>query len=462
MKETSSEPGRLATGDSPELGVPLVGSRRGPRFSLGTLLLLMALAAVGVTVWQLYRELVPLRAELRRFRDEAGSLSIDDPTKLHAIRLQSLDDSTWKFRIYVPKGQRYGLVLTVNDVPRSGLPAIWRPQPRPGRYECSMLGNGNYVFLSEGEHVISVGVATTEEGIRCVSMEQYDETTGWRGKRHRVEVKEAEWPRVDHGGFEEDGLKDRSTHMAGRSGEITLMRYIAPQVPQQGPPVPVSYPADGFLLWIEPLQGGGKAQRPMIMHTAEARCARGRPIRDYRSRLYDGRALGYNEYNASRFSPRRPRRIRCRRHRQRPGRADRRQCARPRRPFGAAVGAALQARRHGHLVQAAGRAHLRYFAARFPRGHDQELPAVLDAGDRRFDRPTERHPVRQPDVLAHHHLQSRRFHQAARQSVPRRCAGGRWLLRCRAKHELLRRPVDDCRRVVRAVLPRTRRRYPTA
>jgi hypothetical protein len=40
-----------------------------PRFSLLTILLVMALVACGITIWQLWREVGPLREEVRRLRD---------------------------------------------------------------------------------------------------------------------------------------------------------------------------------------------------------------------------------------------------------------------------------------------------------------------------------------------------------------------------------------------------------
>ena len=148
--------------------------------------------------------------------------------------------------------------------------------------------------------------------------------------------------------------------------------------------------------------------------------------------------------HAPRFPQRRPRRIRRHRHRQRSGRADRRQHPGPRRPQRAAAGAALQARRHGHLVQTPRRPHLRYLAARLSVRHDQKLPPLLDAGDRRLDRAAQEHPVRQPDVLAHDHVQPRRLHAAAdRASSKSRPKPVDGVLRRRPRHELLRRPVDD-------------------
>ena len=46
----------------------------------------------------------------------------------------------------------------------------------------------------------------------------------------------------------------------------------------------------------------------------------------------------------------------------------------------------------------------------FPVRHVQKLPPLLEPGDCRLDRAAEAHPLRQPDVLAHHDVQPRGFH----------------------------------------------------
>ncbi len=55
------------------------------------------------------------------------------------------------------------------------------------------------------------------------------------------------------------------------------------------------------------------------------------------------------------------------------------------------------------------RAHLRHLAARLSGRHDQKLPPLLDARNRRLDRAAEAHPLRQPDVLADDDVQTARI-----------------------------------------------------
>jgi hypothetical protein len=231
-----------------------------PRYSLLNMLFVMTIVAMAIVIVQFWRELVPLRAEVRKLHDEVGKLSIDDVTKACAIRLLSLNESTWKYRIYVPPGQRYGLGFTVNNVPHQGLPSILRPSPNGGRFENILLKNGYYKFLGEGEHEITVGVARNEEGVRCVGLEWYDAFTGVRRMSKSVDVEATHWPRKDTGGFE-GGVDrwtravDRSTQCVDARGELILIRYV---VPRLGSPMDRN-PTDGFLLWIEPIRASGGA-----------------------------------------------------------------------------------------------------------------------------------------------------------------------------------------------------------
>jgi hypothetical protein len=93
-----------------------------PRFSLLSALLLMTVVCLAIVTAQLWREIGPLRAEVRRLRDEVGVLSIDDPTKVSAIRVRTNEDYTWKWRIWVPDGRSYAIKYSGESIPKNGTP----------------------------------------------------------------------------------------------------------------------------------------------------------------------------------------------------------------------------------------------------------------------------------------------------------------------------------------------------
>ena len=65
-----------------------------PRISILNALLLTTIVAMAIVIVQLWREVGPLRTEVRQLRNQTGKLSILDPTKTHAIEVATLDDLT--------------------------------------------------------------------------------------------------------------------------------------------------------------------------------------------------------------------------------------------------------------------------------------------------------------------------------------------------------------------------------
>jgi hypothetical protein len=93
-----------------------------PRISLISALLLTAIAGMAIVITQLWREVGPLRKEVRMLRDETGRLSIEDESKLHAIEVRTDDDLTWKWRVWVPQGQLVTVHSRWGNMPRKGVP----------------------------------------------------------------------------------------------------------------------------------------------------------------------------------------------------------------------------------------------------------------------------------------------------------------------------------------------------
>jgi hypothetical protein len=95
-----------------------------PRFSLLSALLLMTVAGLAIIVVRLWREVGPLRAEVAQLRNETGRLSVGDPTRVHAIEVRTREPLLWKWRVWVPEGQKNVLArYYFGKIPSSGIPA---------------------------------------------------------------------------------------------------------------------------------------------------------------------------------------------------------------------------------------------------------------------------------------------------------------------------------------------------
>src|SRR5438876_9913663 len=79
------------------------------RFSLRTMLLLMAIICLAVPLIFQSLRLREAEAELSKLRDETGRMTVKDRSKVHVMLVGgSSDSTTWKWRLFIPKGVRYG------------------------------------------------------------------------------------------------------------------------------------------------------------------------------------------------------------------------------------------------------------------------------------------------------------------------------------------------------------------
>jgi hypothetical protein len=108
---------------------PRPWSRLRPRFSLLTILFLFALIACGVTIWQLWNEVGPLRAEVRQLRDETGRIAVEDKSAVHAIRVRAGESEPAKWRVWIPDGVSAVVKVAVGDISKTGLPEARKALP---------------------------------------------------------------------------------------------------------------------------------------------------------------------------------------------------------------------------------------------------------------------------------------------------------------------------------------------
>jgi hypothetical protein len=195
-----------------------------PRISLLTILLLMALAACGITIWRLWQEVGPLRTEVRRLRDEVGAISVDDPTRVHAIQVDTNDELLWKWRIWLPENRTYVVRCVGENVPKEGF-------PKPG---------GSIWIHEPGEHVIAYRVRRDQRNDQWYG--QLETGTAAVGKDYQPWV---EWPSKTS----TSGGVGKSTYSADPSKRLEIIRH---RVSQNSDSTKIEDPAAGFMIWLEP------------------------------------------------------------------------------------------------------------------------------------------------------------------------------------------------------------------
>src|SRR5262245_50588271 len=87
------------------------------RMSLATAFLLMTILGLSIVTFQLWREVAPLRKQVRSMRSELGLLNIDDPAVAQAIQLGTREVDHWRWRIYLPDGGDYELFVYDGKIP---------------------------------------------------------------------------------------------------------------------------------------------------------------------------------------------------------------------------------------------------------------------------------------------------------------------------------------------------------
>lgn len=98
--------------------------RRLLRFSLLSFLLVVTVICLSVSHYRVTRENRQLKQENDQFKEELGFLRIEHPEKVYVRRLESVEELTWRFRVYFPPEKRFMLYTRAH--PRSsgghGLP----------------------------------------------------------------------------------------------------------------------------------------------------------------------------------------------------------------------------------------------------------------------------------------------------------------------------------------------------
>lgn len=93
--------------------------RRRVRFSLLNLMLAMTILAMAGTIWQL----APLYFEVKKLREETGQLVVWNRSKVHAIQVPTYQEHAWKWRLWVPRGQKLRVSVLTAKIPSQGFPS---------------------------------------------------------------------------------------------------------------------------------------------------------------------------------------------------------------------------------------------------------------------------------------------------------------------------------------------------
>ncbi len=214
------------------------------RYSLLSLLLFTTIVALIVSHVRTSMKLSAATAELRMLRLETGYLAVSDPDKIHAIELPTLEEKTWKWRIYVPDGKRATVSHAFNKIPKEGLPK------REGR-------TGGLGFIDSGETIVTAAFRKGAEGqwqliVEATSFAE-GQSRGGTSTRTNMSPDRLSWLDVSRG-HRTQGVS-RTTSVMNGDDPLTLIRLRVNKPVQQANGAiehKVSEEAcDGLMIWIE-------------------------------------------------------------------------------------------------------------------------------------------------------------------------------------------------------------------
>jgi hypothetical protein len=196
-----------------------------PRISLLTALLLMTIFGMAIVLMQLWREVGPMRVQLRQLRDEVGRLTIDDPRQFHAIRVRSDSDYSWKWRVWIPEGRKYRIYMATQDIPKHGYPQ----------------SQGMVTLDQPGESWIEYRIAKDPNSNNW--MDNLNTPSGSVGSSSQAWVA---WNRRMSTG---DGVEQKTESMdPGKTILVTRQRVSKTATDTSQ----IEDPSAGFMIWLEP------------------------------------------------------------------------------------------------------------------------------------------------------------------------------------------------------------------
>lgn len=206
--------------------------RPGFQFSVRTLLIVVTFAAMLMGMVHAYVRLYESEDELVDLRRQGGYLGPVEVDKTNIIAVPSSEDTTWKWRIYMPPGTKYNLWSRGGKIPATGFPKVdgggpkeWSPDtPKHGVVVQAKIVRGN-----DGQFDLDLTWGTGR--IRTALGSEYNEQH-WFGGNSRTEM--------EGGG---------GTKTFDPNEPIVLLRY---RVGEPGQVVAAQETATGVIVWLEP------------------------------------------------------------------------------------------------------------------------------------------------------------------------------------------------------------------
>jgi hypothetical protein len=216
-------------------------SKRGT-FGLRTLLLLVVIACLAIGLYVVGSRLSDANRELRTRRTEAGVLTVDDRSKVHAIAVDTGEPNTWRWRLFIPQGRKYSWNISAEDIPKDDVPS-----------RAGAKGYSNEEYWSrDNEVVVTAKLRQLDGGDWQMSVDSLiaDSPSQMHGATLQIPQEKLRWMAE---------ISSTDGRVAGERGVrvfeekeplILLQRRPCEQQPD-GTYQPSEKPMPGFMIWLK-------------------------------------------------------------------------------------------------------------------------------------------------------------------------------------------------------------------
>lgn len=204
-------------------------------------LIVLALVASNLfTSWHLYHAQQTTRVqqmEIAMLRRELRFLDTSDQENVHIIALETHQELTWKWRIFIPQGKTQALKSVVGELPQGDFP------------ETSRL-----MWLHPGERELTCYVSRSANGEWMQTIRT--EVDGMvSDSRSKIPDEQMAWV-TQQGATHTSGVLPVTKHQQTISGTdkfglIWYRRYVGTKPNQR---VDTTQPSEGIVFWLEPFE----------------------------------------------------------------------------------------------------------------------------------------------------------------------------------------------------------------
>jgi len=216
-------------------------SKRGT-FSLRTLLLLVVIACLAIGLYVVGSRLSDANRELSTRRTEAGVFAVDDRSKVHALAVDTGEPNTWRWRLFIPQGQKYSWNISASDIPKDDVPS-----------QAGASGYSNEEYWDrDNEVMVTAKLRQLDGGDWQMSVDSLiaDSPSQMHGATLQIPQEKLRWM-TEVTSTDGRVAGERGVRVFEAKEPLILLQRRAGELQPDGSYQPSKKPMPGFMIWLK-------------------------------------------------------------------------------------------------------------------------------------------------------------------------------------------------------------------